>query len=136
MTALAKDQREYVRRGVAENASTPIELLVLVVEAARDDVLVALAPDTVEEVLASLVESRNASVRAALAARPYEPALPVLAGDKVTTVRVAVAKQPRTPLDVLKVLSADADVEVRKAVHANPSATDEIKAVAALVGVK
>ena len=53
-----------------------------------------------------------------------------------STVRVAVAKQPRTPLDVLKVLAGDADVKVRKAVHANRSATDEIKAVAALIGVK
>ena len=72
----------------------------------------------------------------ALATRPYEAALPVLAQDKVLTVRVAVAKQTRTPLDVLKVLAADADVKVRKTVLANPSATVEIKAVAALIGVK
>ena len=136
LTALAKDQREYVRRGVAENASTPVELLVCVVEVSRDDVLVASAPGTGEEVLALLVTSKKVGVRVALAARPYEPALPVLAQDKVTTVRVAVAKQPRTPLGVLKVLAADADVKVRKAVHANRSATDEIKAVAALIGVK
>ena len=63
-------------------------------------------------------------------------ALPVLAQDKVPAVRVAVANQPRTSLDVLKVLAGNADVKVRKAVHKNPSATDEIKAVAALIGVK
>jgi len=54
----------------------------------------------------------------------------------VPAVRVAVANQPRTSLDVLKVLAGNADVKVRKAVHKNPSATDEIKAVAALIGVK
>ena len=95
-----------------------------------------MAPSTADDVLASLVKSKNGEVRAALATRPYEPALPVLAQDKVLTVRVAVAKQPRTPLDVLKVLAADADVKVRKAVHKNRSATDEIKVVAALIGVK
>jgi len=97
---------------------------------------VALAPGTTEDALASLVTSKNGEVRAALADRPYEPALPDLAQDQLVTVRVAVAKQPRTPLDVLKVLAADNNVKVRKAVHANPSATDEIKAVAALIGVK
>ena len=85
----------------------------------------ALAPSTAQDVLSSLVKSKKREVSAALATRPYEPALPVLAQDKVLTVRVAVAKQPQTPLDVLKVLAADADVEVRKAVLANPSATDE-----------
>ena len=59
-----------------------------------------------------------------------------MAQDKEFSLRVAVAKQPRTPLDVLKVLAADDNVKVRNAVHANPSATDEIKAVAALIGVK
>ena len=50
--------------------------------------------------------------------------------------RIAVAKQRRTPLGVLKILAADDNVKVRKAVHANRSATDEIKAIAALIGVK
>jgi hypothetical protein len=39
-------------------------------------------------------------------------------------------------LDVLKVLAADAYVNVSKAVHKNRSATDEMKVVAALMGVK
>ena len=133
---LAKDEDKYVRSHVAVNVNAPVEVLVCVVEASRDDVGVALAPSTADYVLASLVKSKKVGVRAALATRPYEPALPVLAQDKVLTVRVAVAKQPQTPLDVLKVLAADADVKVRKAVHANRSATDEIKAVAALIGVK
>jgi hypothetical protein len=136
LMVLAKDKSKNVRQYVAENVNTSVEVLVCVVEASRDDVFIALAPGTAEDVLASLVKSKKGEVRAALATRPYEPALPVLAQDKVVTVRVAVAKQPRTPLDVLKVLAADADVKVRKAVHANRSATDEIKAVAALIGVK
>jgi hypothetical protein len=37
---------------------------------------------------------------------------------------------------MLKVLAADGNVKVPKAVQANLSATDEIKAVAALIGVK
>lgn len=64
------------------------------------------------------------------------PALPVLAQDKVVVVRVAVAKQTRTPLDVLEVLTADESVKVRKAVFKNRSVTDEIRAVAAHVGIK
>jgi len=50
-------------------------------------------------------------------------------------VREVVAKNRRTPLDSLHALSLDAQVWVRKAVHGNKSATDEIRAQAALLGV-
>ena len=125
LLALATDKNKDVRGDVARKVNCPIAVLVVVVEASPDDVLVASDPDTGEYLLALLVKSKNGKVRAPLARCRYEPALPVLAQDKVLTVRVAVAKQPQTPLDVLKVLAADADVEVRKAVLANPSATDE-----------
>jgi len=98
-------------------------------------VIVALHPLTRPETLKKMRKARSKYVRTALAQRPDLEALPGLAKDKEPTVRVAVASQASAPLDILESLAMDPDIEVRAAVHANPSATDAARAAAALLGV-
>jgi len=59
---------------------------------------------------------------------------PGLAGSPELKVGVTVAKNRRAPLEVLRALSLDPEASVRKAVHGNKSATEEIRAQAALPG--
>ena len=99
----------------------------------RDDVLVALHPESTEGQLAELVNSKSVEVRVALAERPY--ALATLVGDKDVRVLVAVASGQETPPELLAKLALHPEVEVRKAVHKNKSATEEIRVQAALLGV-
>jgi hypothetical protein len=49
-----------------------------------------------------------------------------LAASRELKVRVAVAKHRRATVEVLRVLSLDGEAEVRRAVHRNKSASDEI----------
>ena len=117
------------------NPSTPVGLLEVVLRQSRDDKLVAADVETADAVLEGLVGSNVVGVRVALVKRPYLPALPVLAGDADVRVRVAVARQRATPVGVLRVLAGDAEVKVRVAVHRNRSAPDEVRVIAALLGV-
>ena len=132
---MAGDKDTVVRRGVARNPSAPVEAVLAVVVAARDEVLVAGALGTGVEELDRLLGSRYERVRVALARRPYLPGLAVLAGDQSVKVRAAVAGQRATPDEILRVLAADPSETVRSRVHANRSASAETQALAALGGV-
>lgn len=104
--------------------------------ACHPQIVVALHQDTRPETLTRLRKARSKHVRAAVAHRPDLEALPVLAQDKDPVVRAAVASQPLTPSDLLNELSLDAHVDVRTAVHTNPSSSEEARAQAALLGVE
>lgn len=136
MEVLSRDHDIYVRGWVAQNPYCPAGLLESLAITSRDEVLVAGDAQTSDVVLASLVDSGTAAVREALANRPFLPALPVLSTDEEVSVREEVAKQRATPVDVLRVLAGDPQVSVRKAVHRNKAATDEVRAIAALLGVE
>lgn len=63
-------------------------------------------------------------------------AFAAIAADSDPKVRMACAENVNVPHDVLQHLAADADERVRTAAWSNPSATDSIRAVAAILGVK
>ena len=50
-----------------------------------------------------------------------------LAHSEVDRIRQRVAENPRTPIDVLELLSADRNVDVRIAVGTNPSTPDHLR---------
>lgn len=95
----------------------------------------ATHPDTPAEAVATLAKAKSAFVRAALAARTdLAPTLVAkLAKDKDASVRAAAAANPVCPERALTALAADLDPEVRTAAATSPNATDDIRAIAALV---
>ncbi|MEI6373903.1 MAG: HEAT repeat domain-containing protein [Actinomycetes bacterium] len=99
-------------------------------------ILVALHPNTSADTLILLRKARSKHVRAALAQRPDLHALPILVRDKDPLVRRAVAEQEACPVELLAVLSLDPDIAVRSAASVHPQATDEIRAQAAILGIK
>ena len=95
----------------------------------------ALDPATTAERLVALRRASSKYVRAALLMRPDIDAFEVLAKDKVAYVRCVAARQAVCPEKVLVDLALDPDVSVRTAVSRNPSASDDVRAQAAIMGV-
>ncbi len=98
--------------------------------------VVAMHPLSRSETLEKLKKSRSQYVRGVLLNRP-DFATPEdfkkAAKDKDSYVRCIVAAHEKVPLEILEILAGDKDDQVRNLAAANPLATPEIKAIAALL---
>jgi len=97
----------------------------------------AVNPETPGYVLADIATIRNNDLRAIIASHDnvLPQTLELLANAKSKHLRARVARQPKTPRRTLEMLAADQKKMVRRAVLENPSAHDEAKTLAALIGV-
>lgn len=148
LTALAESPDYIVRRGVAKNRNTPIDVLEHLsrdedqtVRAHVSENLISQgelpqSPDTVEndvtgsggvhgqaEFPETLAQDADEESREAIARNPntYWSVLESLALDEDEFVRQEVASNPNAPVHVLQTLAGDEDVDVRMCVALNPS---------------
>ena len=121
------------RMKLAENPLTPPEVLAHLAHDTDWGVrgLVAEHSNTPPEVLARLAGDKNADVRNVVAENPSTPPdiLTQLAGDRLDWVRNSVAENRNTPPEVLVLLAGDVDADVRQAAEANPSFSEEYRAL-------
>jgi len=98
------DEADGVRRNVAGNPNTPVE------------VLIKLSTDENKDVRSSVAWNRNTPVEVLIK----------LASDENEDVRSSVAGNPNTPVEVLIKLSNDADTKVVSALVGNPRTPDHL----------
>ena len=150
---------------LASNESTPVEAILLLSQDANEATRVALAgrADLPNDLLWTYALDSSSDVRKAVAGNAAVPVdvqgelsrdpdmwvrfflacnaslddhvVSLLAMDSESMVRGAVADRADCPLSVLAALATDAEQDVRDAVYRNPSATDEIRASAAILGI-
>ncbi len=115
-----------LRKAIAENPSTPPEILQHLAESFP--VTVASNPSTPQAILQDLAKHTYPEMREALASNPSTPQaiLQDLAEDVYFWVRERVAGNPGASPKMLWRLAEDECVNVRKAVGCNPSTPSEI----------
>jgi len=104
--------------------------------ASHPQAIAARHPLTHPETLAKLKSAKSKYVRGVILERPEFSSpqdLAKAAKDKDAYVRSLVAAHQNVELDVLEKLASDRDSQVRKFAVANPKATPEMKAAAALI---
>ena len=127
---LAEDKDWEVREGVANNPSTPVEVLMKLAEDKNGNVRYELArnPNACVEILRKLADDKDWDVRCQVAHNRSTPAeiLMKLADDKDLNVRYEVAMNPNTPAEVLMKLAEDKEWDVRIGVAANSHTPVEV----------
>ena len=125
LTELAKDSYWCVRVSVAENPSTPVDVLTELAKD-RDWYIRSYAagnPNTPVDVLTELAKDSDCDVRRYAAGNPNTPVdvLTELAKDSYWCVRRYAAGNPNTPVDVLTELAKDNNCDVRRNAARNPN---------------
>ncbi len=134
LNELAGDPVANLRWRVARNASTPIEVLNVLV-GDNDDVVAGFALDNPAFSLESHLELlKKGNFKAGLRVKlflandsqtPVE-VLSMLAQQSESSVREAVAVNPQTPVEVLSMLAQQSESSVRAAVAVNPQTPVEV----------
>jgi hypothetical protein len=110
LVKLSGDKEYLVREEVAANPSTPPEVLVKLSEEEKAGVLRAVAynPSTPPEVLVKLSGDKSPSVRRRVANNRSTPpeALAKLSGDELYDILIKVSKNPKTPPEALAKLAS------------------------------
>ncbi len=156
LKTMSKSYDEEIRKNVAQNPNTPVDILDIMSKDTSEEVRakVALNPSTVLETLNQLVNSgekrivsfvcRNPNidadflyemckqgsqdVRWNIAMNPNIPqkCIELLSNDKDTTVRASIAEHSKTGSDTLKIMSKDIEYRVRQEVAKNPNTPSEV----------
>lgn len=123
LTTLATDTRRSVRRYVADNPNTPVDVLTVLATDETDYVRGAVAenPNAPTDILTVLATDTDSYVRWNAAANFNTPknTLTALATDADKAVREHAANNPNTATDTLTVLASDTDKYVRRRVAGN-----------------
>ena len=130
LTTLGKDKETLVRWAVAENPATPAINLTGLAKHKSEFVRQGVAKNCTAsaDVLSALATDEVKDVRCAVASNPATPtmALSLLAQDQSKEVRRAVATNSSTPKEDLSLLAKDEDPDVRKAIARNPVTSVEV----------
>ena len=123
LTQIAPENESSVFEADVKHRNTPVEMLP---QLARRNV--ANNPSTPVQILEMLATDKNAEVRYDVAKNPNTPVniLIQLSTDSKAWVRYDVAKNPNTPTNILSQLATDNDIGVRRNVAANPNTPIEI----------
>jgi Ni,Fe-hydrogenase III small subunit len=109
LRALATATDEQVRNAVGGNPSTPVDVLRSFATEPANPNHIVVDGRTVLRVLATDSDD--------------DVGFTISSGDRV---RIAVGGNPSTPVDVLRALATDSDLEVRSAVGGNPSTPADV----------
>jgi HEAT repeat protein len=138
--ALARDPQVDVIRAVSANPQLPKSAVDILRQRGDSQTVGHLAsnPALDDDEVLELLPLLDLWQRQEVAKRnPASPLLlAALGSDEEALVRVIVAEHREAPPDLLASLATDPDEEVRTAVHRNPSASEEARATAALLGVQ
>ena len=133
---LMKDEDVEVRKAVAKNSSTPVDILMRLADDEDRNVReeVAINPNTPVELLRKLAMDEDEHVRWGVIRNPNTPTevLRKLAEDDDCIVRITVARNSRTPADILMTLAGDKSWRVRSAVASNRNTPVDILAKLAM----
>ena len=131
---ISNDEDYYIRKLVAENPSTPSEVLLKIVQNRGENFKIRLFamknPSMPIESLVKLADSQLAGFRSAVALNPSTPpeVLSRLSGDEHGTIKNSVALNPSTPPEVLAKLADNEDTDIVLRVAQNPSTPPEVLA--------
>lgn len=134
LTALASHSLPHVRRSVAKNISTPVDTLrllcfdedqsvrynVAVNPSATDDIIKTLRRDHNEDIRRAAHRHIQSNTMSTTEKQEYGGIEGVLIDADLAEL-VSIASDPATPSAVLTSLACGSNIEVRKAVAANPS---------------
>ena len=127
---LAEDEDKDVRKEVAYNPKTPVDILRKLAGDENEHVRWGAIqnPNTPVEILRELAEDKDERMRYEVARNPNTPVeiLRELADDEDRDVREGVAFNPNTSADILKKLAKDENWEMRQEVASNPNASADI----------
>jgi hypothetical protein len=136
LTELAGSEDSLVRRGLAGNSSTPVEVLTHLADDPDPWVRLGVAenPSMPVEILARLADDSDFSVRTGAVGNPHTPVdvLARLAEDPSEWVRRAVAENPSTPVELLARLAEDPKHGVRWQVYHPAPGSSQLAALAAI----
>lgn len=136
---LVDEPAPATRAAIASRSDMPAETLVVFASDPSPDVRRSLAGNSSLPVEAQRALARDEGlwVRSALARNPSltDDIVAILARDPDDLIRSTVADRENCPPAILEMLATDDEESVRDSVYGNESATDEMRAAAALLGV-
>lgn len=136
---LIDDPAPATRAAIAARSDMPAETLVAFATDPSPDVRSGLAGNSAlpMEAQRTLAHDEGLWVRSALAGNPSltDDIVAILARDPEDLIRSTVAERENCPPAILEMLATDEEQYVRDSVCRNESATDEMRAAAALLGV-
>ncbi len=138
--ALAHDPQVEVIRALAGNPHISADLIEVIRNCGDSHALGILGSNPAVDdmnILAMLpaIDSwhRQEIAKRATLSTPLQEAL---CADEEVMVREQIAEHPKLDLEFLRILASDSEESVRTAVHRNPASDDDIRAIAALLGVQ
>ncbi len=125
---LSKDERIHIPSNVIRNPSTPMKLIIEMMEDKSNSIDIARSNRVSKDILIELSKDENWRVRENVAKNPNTPieVLNELSNDKHDEVRRMVADQPKTSIEVLNELSKDKYDRVRSIVAGHPKTSIEV----------